>query len=431
MKGLSLSEWLTDDKPVLCFGMDVFEFNLRHLRALAAVRDLGGISAAAASVNLSQPAVTQAIAKIEAQAGVRMFERHPSGMTATDAGHLLAGRVDAAVVALAEGWRAIKGAADADRLVTMAQVRALLALADAGSYVGAAEAAGLSQPSIHRAVADLERLCGCDLANRHGRGVALTRGGTRLARAFRLAVKELEAALHELAILGGRDSGAVRIGAAAPAITRMVPLAAARFHAQHAAVAIEICEGSQASLISKLRDGSLDCVVGPLEKAAQGVDLVQEVLFEEAIAVVARADHPLAGKGQPGLARLASFPWAVGAEGTPLREQWRRMFLNGGLYPPEAPICCASVAAIRALIAQSDFLALLSPEEVRLELESGLLATVGQPLGETSRSIGLATRKDWYPTPAQATFLDELRAAIPEATIQETEYLGTQFDLRA
>src|SRR5688500_20113685 len=110
--------------------MDPFELNLRHLRALAAIRELGGISAAAAAGGLSQPAVTQGIAKIEAQTGVRMFDRHPSGMTATDGGHLLGGRIETAVAALADGWRAIKGAADADRLVTMAQLRAMLALAD-------------------------------------------------------------------------------------------------------------------------------------------------------------------------------------------------------------------------------------------------------------------------------------------------------------
>ena len=407
--------------------MDLFDLNLRHLRALAAARDLGGISAAASAVGLSQPAVTQGIAKIEAQTEVRMFDRRPSGMIATDAGHLLGGRIEAAVAAIAEGWRAIKGTAAADRLVTMAQVRALLALADAGSYVGAAEAAGLSQPSIHRAVADLERLCGVDLADRRGRGIALTRAGTRLARAFRLAANELEAALHELEILGGRDSGAVRIGAAAPASARMVPLAVARFHVRHPPVAIEICEGSPAELLGKLRDGSLDCVVGPMDESAAGADLVQEMLFEECIAIVGRAGHPLAGTAQPSLARLASFPWAVHGE---LRERWRQMFLAGGLYPPDAPVGCGSTGATRALVAQSDFLALVSPEEVRFDVESGLLATVGEPLEGTSRRIGLATRKDWYPTPAQITFLDELRGAGPEATVQETEYLGSQFDLR-
>ncbi|MEE7548559.1 LysR family transcriptional regulator [Xanthomonas sp. Kuri4-1] len=41
------------------------ELNLRHLHALAAVARAGGISAAAPQVNLSQPALTQAIAEVD------------------------------------------------------------------------------------------------------------------------------------------------------------------------------------------------------------------------------------------------------------------------------------------------------------------------------------------------------------------------------
>ena len=59
-----------------------FDLNLRHLRAVAAIRRCGSVSRAAAEVALSQPAVTQGIAKLEAQLGLRLFERGPSGMTA-------------------------------------------------------------------------------------------------------------------------------------------------------------------------------------------------------------------------------------------------------------------------------------------------------------------------------------------------------------
>jgi DNA-binding transcriptional LysR family regulator len=71
--------------------------------------------------------------------------------------------------------------------VTTAQLRALLALADAGSYVSAALQTGLSQPAVHRPVRDIERLAGAPLVERRGRGVALTEAGGRVARGLRLA----------------------------------------------------------------------------------------------------------------------------------------------------------------------------------------------------------------------------------------------------
>ena len=44
--------------------MNPDQFNIRHLAAMAAVVELGSVSLAARAVNLTQPAVTQGIAKL-------------------------------------------------------------------------------------------------------------------------------------------------------------------------------------------------------------------------------------------------------------------------------------------------------------------------------------------------------------------------------
>jgi DNA-binding transcriptional LysR family regulator len=49
----------------------------------------GSISAAAGDVHLSQPAITQAIAKLERSLEVTLFARSSTGMAATEAGLLL------------------------------------------------------------------------------------------------------------------------------------------------------------------------------------------------------------------------------------------------------------------------------------------------------------------------------------------------------
>src|SRR5687768_9383904 len=117
--------------------------NIRHLRAVAAVVDSGSVTEASRRVNLSQPAVTQGIAKLEAQIGLPLFERVPAGMVATPAGAILAKRAGAALRLIASSR------------VTSTQMRAFLALARTGSYAAAAIRTGLSEASLHRAVADL------------------------------------------------------------------------------------------------------------------------------------------------------------------------------------------------------------------------------------------------------------------------------------
>jgi len=55
--------------------MEVWLFNIRHLRAFVKTVELGKLQAAARAVNLSQSAVTQAIAKLENQLDVRTLDR--------------------------------------------------------------------------------------------------------------------------------------------------------------------------------------------------------------------------------------------------------------------------------------------------------------------------------------------------------------------
>ena len=403
-----------------------YELNLRHLRAVAAIRRCGSISRAATAVALSQPAVTQGVAKLEDQLALRLFERAPAGMTATPAGGRLADRIEAAEGAMAAAFEAIRGGSKGGfggtaNLVTMSQVRALLALAAAGSFVGAAQASRLSQPSLHRAVRDVERLSAVTLVERRGRGVRLTTAGQRLARGFSLAVGELQAALEELGALAGVDAGRIRIGAMPLARSHLLPRAIARFHKANPAILIDVEEGPHGELIERLRDGRLDFLIGALRDPSPGPDVAQEALFDDRLVVVARADHPLTKTRAPGPARLAAFPWVIARHGTPLRAVWTGLFEEAGVPVPAAPIACGSVTTIRALLGDSDFLTLLSPQQIRPELDAGLLAVIGGPIESTRRPIGLTVRADWRPTGPQARFLDLLRALGAESGLTGIE----------
>ena len=133
-----------------------------------------------------QPALTQAMSGLEASLGLKLFDRGPSGMIATEPALLLAPRAEAALEYIGS------------TRVTGTQVRAFLAVARAGSYAGAAEATGLSSASLHRAVADLGAALGQRLLDRNGRSIVLTHAGQRRARSFSLAMAELRAGLAEV-----------------------------------------------------------------------------------------------------------------------------------------------------------------------------------------------------------------------------------------
>ena len=62
---------------------------LRQIRYFIAVAETGKVSGAAAMVGISASAVTEAVAELEAIAGVALFRRHPRGLDLTYEGHRL------------------------------------------------------------------------------------------------------------------------------------------------------------------------------------------------------------------------------------------------------------------------------------------------------------------------------------------------------
>ena len=374
-----------------------FDLNIRHLRATQAIVETGSITAAAGRVNLTQPAITQGVAKLEKQLGLPLFERRPGGMIPTPAALALAHRIEAAVRLM-----------DA-RHATATQIKAFLALAREGGYAAAAAETGLSEPSLHRAVGGLSLALGAPLVERRGRGVALTARGKGVARRFRLGEAELRSALSEIALLKGREVGRIVVGAMPLSRVRLLPAAVITFNRRYGDVDIGIVEGSHTELIGPLRDGDIDMMVGALRPDGGATDIVQTPLFEDRPVILARSGHPLSDRcGPMTLDALRAYPWIVPGAGTPLRSQWTIMFESLGAEAPRTPIECGAVIMVRQMLRQSDFLTLLSPDQVALELETGLLTRIADAPGEISRTIGVTTRTDWRPTDLQSRFLDIL-----------------------
>jgi molybdate transport repressor ModE-like protein len=327
-------------------------------------------------------------------------------MAPTEAASILAPRVVAALQLVGSSR------------VTSPQMRAFTALARHGSYAAAATEAGISQASLHRAVSDLSLGLGQKLVERRGRGVALTARGQAVARRFRLAEAELRAALAELATLQGREIGRVVIGAMPLSRARLLPNAVSAFSRRHSQVDLAIVEGSYAELVGPLRDGDIDLMIGALRDPDPGADLVQQPLFVDRPVILGRARHPLCEpKRGPSAQELARFAWIVPAEGTPLREQWKQMFRAEGVEPPRVAVECGSVIMVRELLLQSDYLTLLSPDQVAVELAAGWLARIGAAPGDPNRTIGLTSRAGWRPTPLQAAFV----AAVEDEAKRITE----------
>ncbi len=381
--------------------MERRSFNIRHYAAMAATVRLGSVSAAAKEINLTQPAMTQAIARLESDLDCSLFDRGPGGMSPTEPALLLAPRAEAAIAYVGSPR------------VTGTQIRAFLAVAQAGSYAEASQATGLSSASLHRAISDLSVALGQRLIDRRGRSIELTPQGQKRARSFGLALAELRAGLDDVASWQGKASGRIAIGAMPLSRARWLPAALAGFTKAHPKVDIAVIEGSHTELAGPLRDGEVDIILGALREVGTAEDLSQEAVFEDRPQIILRADHPLTKSDKLQPSQLVEYSWILPGKETPLRHYWEAMMRSCGMEPPHVGVECGSVLTIRELLLASDKITLLSPAQLRVELENGILRAFPCPT-EVKRTIGIITRKDWRPTQTQAHLLDMLRASSPE-----------------
>ena len=378
--------------------------NLRHLRILAALADLRSVSRAAERVHVTQPAVTQALARMEKVAGAILFDRRPHGLFPTPAGEVVVARVTRALALLDPALSDL-----APRLLltaTLGQLQAVIAVAESESFSEAARRLGIAQPTVHRAITQMESEVGRPLFDRGPRGVIALRPTRALAIAARLAFHELAQADSELGDLAGREVGRITVGAMPLSRACLLGPAIARFRLRRPALRLSVIDGPFTDLSLGLRRGETDLLVGALRPSDDVPDLSQDALFEDEMVIVARAGHPLAAQATP--AAYARAQWVVAAEGTPARRFFDALFT--GNLAPESLVETGSSVLMRELLIASDHLGFTSALQVAPDIATGRLTVLPfRPQG-TRRPIGLITRKDWQPTPAQRDFIDSLKA---------------------
>jgi DNA-binding transcriptional LysR family regulator len=81
--------------------------DLRQLHYFVVVVEEGQMTRAAARLHIAQPALSQAIAKLEGELGVRLFERHSRGVTPTEPGQAFFERAARALIAVEEAEDAL------------------------------------------------------------------------------------------------------------------------------------------------------------------------------------------------------------------------------------------------------------------------------------------------------------------------------------
>ncbi|HVY57432.1 MAG TPA: LysR family transcriptional regulator [Xanthobacteraceae bacterium] len=386
---------------------------LGGLRVFDTIAAHGTMSSAAATLRLTQPAVTRAIKTLELELGAELLERRRGGSFLTREGAILARRTRRAFAQIAAAVSEAVGkdvASDAVvrtvRNIRDVHIRGLRAIWTSGSFKGAAIALGLAEPSLQRPARELERLLRIPLYRRTVEGLGLTPTGLELARRFTLAMVEVSTAIEELAAHRERAGTTIRVGVLPFAPNRLLASAVEVLIERHPRSRIVIDERLNNDLVTRLRSGAIDFIFGALSATSRFDDLGEDLLFADPYRVVCRRAHPLLASKMP-LSDIKNYGWVL-----PASNLRRRIVLDAFLgsweTPPQPQFEVNGADATIGSLVTSDRLTLLP--RVCVEDNIGALSTLDVAVPQPARWVGITRRIDWLPTLPQADLIKILKA---------------------
>jgi DNA-binding transcriptional LysR family regulator len=287
------------------------------------------------------------------------------------------------------------------------QLRLLIALADCGSLLRAAEQVGLTQPGASKSLREIEAALGAELFLRTNRGLEPNDVGHCVIRYARLIQTDLTHLREEMAGILQGHGGRLSIGTIMGAVP-LVTEALSRLLEKRPALSVEIVEDTSARLLNLLDEGRLDLAICRTS-ISQRPYLYESVdIHQEQLAVVANARHPLADQKKLALSDLAAFRWVVYSANMPMRLLLEREFHEAGLRFPLYLLETTSAFTTLSLLQRNPtMVALLSTDVAQFCTGFGMTSILGLRLQSRSEPYQLVRRGNSVPSPVATMFMQE------------------------
>lgn len=264
-----------------------------------------------------------------------------------------------------------------------------LEIARQRSFAKAANALAVSQPAISKTLKELETMLAASLFERNKAGVSLTPAGVAFMRYAGPSVQALRDGVASLR--GGEHvAGQVRVGVLSTVESLLIPEVVCRLHKRHAALVVSIATGPSAYLLSQLRVGELDLVVGRMTDSPEIQGLTFEHLYSESMTLVVRPGHPLLEAGSD-LSHLSDYPVVLPLAGTTIRRHADSLFVQCGIAQPLQRLETLSPALSRRYVLSSEAVWVAPQDAVRRDIRQGELVELALGIQEPGGSVGICS----------------------------------------
>jgi LysR family hydrogen peroxide-inducible transcriptional activator len=274
---------------------------------------------------------------------------------------------------------------------TLRQLRHLVALAEAGHFGRAAEAAHVTQSTLSASIKELEGALNVPLVDRTKRRMVLTPAGLETVERARRILSEVEELTRSVRGSGKPLSGALRLGVIPTIGPFLLPRILPRLRERFPELKLYLTEDLTGRLVDDLRAGRLDVLLLALPCECHGAETLP--LFDDFFELAAPTQHPLAQKAKITARDLSEAPLLLLKEGHCMREHALEactLAKRTQVQPFEA----TSLFTLAQMVDNGLGVTLL-PE---MALDAGLtqgtqIATQKLAIENAKRSIGLAFRR--------------------------------------
>lgn len=258
----------------------------------------------------------------------------------------------------------------AERLIgrglKLGHLRLIAALAETGQLTAAGRTLGLAQPAASRLLAEAESIAGHRLCERLPKGVAMTAAGDALARRARSALAEIAEAGREIGDVAEGRLGSVRLGSVTgPAVDLVVPVLQ-RLQRRHPGLQARVDVTTSDVLLADLARGRHDFIIGRVPAGTDARPFDVQSVASESLALLVRANHPLAQLPTVSAADLAPYEWVMQPPGSLLRTTLEEALIARGAAAPNCRLSTASLLVTLALVTRSNAIAPWAAEVARL-----------------------------------------------------------------
>src|SRR5690348_4037445 len=178
------------------------------------------------------------------------------------------------------------------RRLKLRDLRILMTVVECGTMGRAAERLAISQPVVSKAISDIEHALGVRLLDRSQRGVEPTSYGRALVKRGLAIFDEMRQGIEEIEFLSDPTAGEVRVGATDEINAAVVAPVIDRLSRQYPRMTFHVVAGVPAPLRLELAARNVDFVIARFARP-DGEDYSEEILFHDALVVVAGPNNPL------------------------------------------------------------------------------------------------------------------------------------------